>query len=312
MEALRDVISAELKKIGKENKNLIVIDCDMGTHTRMKEFFDTFPKQSFQMGICEQNAMSVASGIAQCGKISVISTFSSFLVGRAWEQIRHSVVYNNSNVKLIGTHAGLSDSDDGGTHQCIEDFSLMMCIPKIEVFAPAFKNETIKIMKHIIETKTPAYIRVGRSGIVETNDKFEYNIGEPIELFKGKNIALISTGEITHEVIRAKKELEKHNLNCEVIHISSLRPLNEKSIVKLLKDMKYIYTIEEHSIHGGLGSIIAQTIIGKTKCIEFKTLGMKEIFGQSGDINCLRRHYGLDYMSITNIVLESIERRKSI
>ena len=184
MEALRDVISEELIKEGKKNKNLIVFDCDMGTHTRMKNFFKEFPEQSFQMGICEQNAISVAAGVAQCGRISIVSTFASFLVGRAWEQIRHSVVYNNSNVKLIGTHAGLSDSDDGGTHQCIEDLALMMCIPNIEVFAPAFKSETIKIMEYILKSGKPAYVRVGRSEINEEYDYYENDISTPIEIAK--------------------------------------------------------------------------------------------------------------------------------
>lgn len=186
MEALRDIISEELIKEGKRNKNLIVFDCDMGTHTRIKKFFQEFPEQGFQMGICEQNAISVAAGVSQCGRVSIVSTFASFLVGRAWEQIRHSVVYNNSNVKLIGTHAGLSDSDDGGTHQCIEDLSLMMCIPRIEVFAPAFKSETIKIMEYILKSGKPAYIRVGRNEINEEYDYCENDISTPIELAKRK------------------------------------------------------------------------------------------------------------------------------
>ncbi len=304
MEALRDAVSTQLVHLGKKIKNLVVIDCDMAKHTRVSSFFTAFPDRSYQAGICEQNAMSIAAGIASCGDIPVVSTFSAFVGTRAWEQVRHSVAYNDANVKIFATHGGFTAGEDGGSHQCLEDFALMTVIPNMVVLAPADPEEAKQAITFAVEYKGPVYLRVGREpveSIMPENYKFE--LGMPVCLSDGDEIAIISTGEITQEAIKAKEVLKDYSLNAKVIHIPCIKPLNFSTLISLVGDCKYIITVEEHSVFGGLGSIVANNLIGKVSVSKFKSIGTVE-FGESGKSDELRAKHGIDYKGIIKTVLE--------
>ena len=219
MEALRDAFVDELIKLSESNRT-VVLDCDVGRHTKLNKFKDKYENRFYQIGIAEQNAVSIAAGMAKGGRIPIVSSFAMFICGRTWEQIRHSVSYNEANVKIFATHSGLSAGEDGGSHQCIEDIALMMSLPNIEVFAPAFPYECRKICSYVIQSKKPAYIRVGRNPVdFDINESF--SIGDPILLGnENADVAVISMGEITQEVIKAYEYLKEF----KIIHIGSLRP----------------------------------------------------------------------------------------
>lgn len=302
MDSLRVSFIEKLIELAQRKAQIVVLDCDMGRHNKLNLFKEAYPKQFYQMGISEQNAISVAAGMAKGGMIPIVSSFAAFICGKTWEQIRHSVVYNNANVKIFATHAGLSAGEDGATHQCIEDFALMMAIPKIHVFAPAFVSECNSICDYMIKSSIPAYIRVGRD-VVDYDINYTPTIGDPIVLGnKNSKTVVISTGEITHEVIKAFNICH----NFKIVHIGALRPLNTKKLYSELKNAEKIFVIEEHTKFGGLLSILYLSNVFNTSNIVH--MSMSESFGQTGTVEELRNFYGLSAQHI----VEKIEKRDSI
>ncbi len=304
LEALRDAIGTQLVNLGKKINKLVVIDCDMAKHTRLSNFFTNFPERGYQVGICEQNAISVAAGIASCGDIPLVSSFSAFIATRCWEQIRHSIAYNNTNVKILATHGGLSAAEDGGSHQCLEDFALMNVLPNMVVLVPADPEEARQAITFALEYTGPVYIRIGRDAVdTIMPNHYKFELGKAICLSDGEEVAIISTGEITQEVIKAKELLKEHNLNIKVIHVPCLKPIDFSTLTSLVGDSKYIVTVEEHSIYGGLGAIIATNFLGEITPLKFKSIGM-ETFGESGKSGELKGKYGLDCIGIAKTILE--------
>lgn len=296
MPALRDSFMNKLISLAAENTNIVCLDCDVARHTRLKMFQDRYPDRFYQIGISEQNAIGVAAGLAKGGKIPIVSSFASFISGRAWEQIRHSIVYNDTNVKILATHSGLSASEDGATHQCIEDVSLMLSLPEIEVFSPAFEKECEDICQYIIKSKKPAYIRLGRDSI---NAKVNYTapIGEPIIIGNSScKCAIISTGEITNDYV----EIIKQRTNIKLIHIGSIRPLDFEVIKKELNGVEKVVIAAELSQYNSFSSMLYENNIMKDK--EVINLNMKGKFGQTGTINELRDFYKLSGQHVIDIM----------
>ena len=285
--SLREVLGEKIEKLGINNKDIVVIDCDMARHTKMDSFERTFPDRFYQAGIAEQNAIGIAAGMARGGKIPIVSSMAMFICGRAWEQIRHSVIYNETNVKIIGTHAGLSDGEDGASHQCFEDLALMLALPRIEIFAPAFPKECESICDHIVSSSKPSYIRVGR-GSVHYDLEETYYVGLPI--VKGdtnSDIAIISTGEITQEIYL----LLERDIHFKSIHIGVLRPFNVEAVKTALMNSSKIIVVEESSKYGGLASLLYINHILDNKCVI--CINMDEKFGQTGTEYELRHYYGM-------------------
>lgn len=289
MDALRDIFMKNVVEKGKKNTNIVTLDCDMARHTKMKYFQEAFPDRFYEIGIAEQNAIGIAAGMAKGGMVPVVSSFASFICGRAWEQIRHSVGYNNTNVKIFATHAGLSAGEDGATHQCIEDLALISAIPNIDLFAPAFPTECKKICDYVLKSSTAAYVRVGRETVPYD---FDCEIGDPIMVGNcNAKYAIVSTGEISNEGIK----VVERNDNVKLMHIGCLRPLSKK-VKSMLKGVERTVILEEHTKYGGLASILY--VNGYLNGIDVVHMCLGNLYGQTGSIEELRDYYEIDSSSI--------------
>lgn len=268
-----------LVELGKENKNIVVLDADLGGSTMGKLFEEKYPNRHFEMGIAEANMTSVAAGLAQTGKIPFTNSFAVFSGGRAYDQIRQTIAIGKLNVKICGSSSGMSDFGDGATHQCVEDLAIFRAVPNMTVICPADANETVEAVKAITEYNGPCYIRLNRNdyeNVTPEGQKFE--IGKPSILKEGNEVVVFATGYMVGLAIDAAKELEG-KVSVKVVNVSTIKPMNKEAIIDLVKDVKAVVTAEEHSIVGGMGSAIAEVLCKECKPIEF--VGVNDIFGCS-------------------------------
>ena len=292
-----------LLEAGKRDERVVALSADLTESTRTLPFAETFPKRFIQVGIAEQNMASVAAGMSAMGKIPFIASYAMFSPGRNWEQIRTTIAYNNSNVKIIGAHAGVSVGPDGATHQAIEDIALMRVIPNMVVLAPADIHEARKATLLAAKFDGPVYIRVGRSDTpVVTTPESPFAIGQA-EVFYTKNpdlpqsVGIISTGVLAYNALMAAVELEKNNIGAGVLHIATIKPLDGEALGAFASNHDILITVEEHQVAGGLGSAVAE-YLGEHIPKKIIRLGIHDMFGQSGEPNELLAHYGLDVSSI--------------
>ena len=237
--------------------------------------------------------IGTAAGLAACGKIPFASTFAMFAAGRAFEQIRNSIAYPNLNVKIAATHAGVTVGEDGGSHQAIEDISLMRSIPNMVVLNPADASEAKQAIISSVEYNGPVYIRLGRAATPDIHDEnYKFEIGKGEVVREGSDIAIIATGIMVAKALEAAEELAKEGINVEVVNISTIKPLDEKLIKEVAVKTKNIITAEEHSIIGGLGSAVCE-VLAETRDVVVRRIGVKDVFGQSGTPAELLKHYGL-------------------
>lgn len=294
-----------LLEIGKKNKDVVALSADLTHSTYTHLFADEFPERFVQMGVAEQNMASLASGMAAMGKIPFISSYAMFSPGRNWEQIRTTICYNNSNVKIIGAHAGISVGPDGGTHQAIEDIALTRVIPRMTVLYPCDSVEAKKATIEAAKIDGPVYLRLARNNTpIITTEKTPFKIGKAQTVFEPKEkpvIGIISAGPVLYNSIIAASELEKEGINVKVLNLATIKPLDEKAVVDLAKEVEIIVTVEEHQIAGGMGSAVAEVLAQKHP-IKIEFMGIKDEFGQSGEPEELIKHYGLDSGSIKKTV----------
>jgi len=290
-----------LVELGKDNKNIVVLDADLCGSTMGKLFEQAYPERHFEMGIAEANMTSVAAGLAQTGKIPFTCSFAVFSGGRAFDQIRQTIAIGNLNVKVCGSSSGLSDFGDGATHQCIEDMAIFRAIPNMTVLCPADANQTVEAVKAMVEHEGPCYIRLNRNDYENvTEEGAPFVIGEPTVLREGTDVAVFATGYMVGEAVKAADAL-KGIISVKVINVSSIKPMNEEKIIELASDVKGIVTAEEHNVKGGLGSAIAEVLCKACKPIEF--VGVKDIFGCSAhNYDELLKHYGLTAEAIMEAV----------
>lgn len=303
---LRDSLMDSLIYHAGYDNRICVVDCDVARHTRADWFREKYPNRFYELGICEQNAVGFSAGLASMGKRPVVTGFAGFLATRAWEQIEHSVVYNNSPVVLIATHGGLSAGEDGATHQRFQDISLVMSIPSMNVLLPAFPSECDMAIRFALKSDKPTYIRVGRDVCTESPWTFNQNaVGDPIVLHSGlSGIALISTGEITHESIEACKELLSMGISVTHVHIGSLRPFNSSALFSLLGSDTDVITVEEHGKVGGLFACIAcESALQGIRLKSLTPLYINSEFGQSGKRKELVDVYGIGSKTIVQTCL---------
>jgi transketolase len=256
------------------------------------------------MGIAEQDMVSTAAGLSTCGKIPFASSFAVFLTGRAYDQVRNSVAYPNLNVKLCGTHAGVTVGEDGATHQMLEDISITRTLPNLKVFCPADEIETRWLIKEIAKIEGPCYVRLGRSKvpqIYDENEKFE--IGKFKVFGEGTDATIFASGVTVSEALIAKDELEKEGINVRVVDVCSIKPLDEETILKCAKETKKLISVEDHMITGGIGSAIAEVLTEKYPA-KLVRMGINDSFGRSGKAGELVKYYGLDSASIIKTVKE--------
>ena len=300
--ALRDTFGDFLVQIGEKNENIVVLDCDLSSSTRTYKFAKAFPERFFNMGIAEQNMVGVALGLAITGKIPVVSGFSIFTTGRAWEFIRMAC-HDNLNIKIITTHGGIV-GEDGSTHNALEDISLMSILPNLKVIVPSDTIELLQILDYAFDTPGPFYIRLPRGNLPPIHNKnYHFCLGDPDILKDGKDYGLIGTGYGTTLAINSSVLLEKE-LNCsiKVINLPSIKPINEENLIKELEFLKGVIVIEEHNIYCGFGSIISR-IVSKTK-IPVNFIGINDTFITSGPRDKLLEANGFNIKNIKIKLLE--------
>ena len=298
--ALRNIFGDELVKLGKKNKKILVISCDLKSATKTSDFFTAFPKRSFEVGIAEANGIGIAAGFALKGFVPIISSFGAFITGKFLE-IRTSISYNNAPVKIIGTHGGFIGKD-GATQSGTQDIALMMSLPNFEIFQPCSPLEITKILKYLVKSKKPSYLRVCRNEVGEVYDKnFKFVPGKPIELIKEKKNVIISSGPLIFNCIKAIEILKRKKINVGLININSFKPFKYKLLFNLIKSKNNILIVEDHVSHGGLTSLVHKTLIqyGKLKS-KVVSLNLDDKFSESGSPSDLERAYGFDPESIAN------------
>ena len=259
--ATRESFGKALVELGKENKDVVVLTADLAGATKTSLFEKEFPDRFINVGIAEQNLIGISAGLATTGKIPFASTFAMFAAGRAYDQIRNSVAYPKLNVKICGTHAGVTVGEDGATHQMLEDLSLMRSIPNMTVLCPSDDTQTKWAIKEMAKFDGPVYIRLARVAtpvIYDENQKFE--IGKMVQIGDGTDATIFATGVEVAETLKAKEELEKENINIRVVDVHTIKPIDREMIVKCAKETKKIITIEDHSIIGGLGTAICEVL----------------------------------------------------
>ncbi len=299
--ATREAYGAALAEFGQVNNNIVVLDADLSKSTMTVKFKEKYPERFFNLGISEGDMMGTAAGLASCGKTVFASTFAMFAAGRAYEQIRNSVCYPKLNVKVAATHAGLSVGEDGASHQCIEDLALMRAIPNMTVFSPCDSVETREVIKYCTENEGPAYIRLGRLKVndVFNNDSYKFELGKGVVVSEGTDVAVITTGLMTCEMVKANEILKEKNISARIINIHTIKPIDKDIIVKAAKEIGKIATIEEHNILGGFGSAVCE-VVAQNYPAKVKVIGVNDKFGKSGKPEEVLKMYGLDAESIAN------------
>ncbi len=281
----RNAYGEALIELGEKYSNLVVLDADLSKSTKTIMFAKKYPERFFEMGIAEANMISTAAGLASCGKIPFVSTFAVFATGRVYDQIRMDVAYSRANVKIFATHGGISVGADGASHQMIEDLALMRTLPNMTVIAPSDATQTKKIVHLMAQKKGPMYARVGRSDapvIYSKKDLQDLKIGKGIIVEDGKDITFIATGTMVEPAIEAKKTLKKQGISTRVIDMHTLKPLDEKLVLKCAKETKALITAEEHTIIGGLGAAVAEILAENNIQTKFLRIGIKDVFCESG------------------------------
>ena len=301
--ATRQSYGEALKELGKENKDIVVLDADLSSATKTNIFAKEFPERFFDMGISEQDMIGTAAGFATCGKIPYASTFAMFAAGRAYDQIRNSVCYPNLNVKICATHAGITVGEDGATHQMLEDISLMRSIPNMTVISTSDDVQTKWAVKEISKINGPCYLRLSRLAtpiVYEENQRFE--IGKGVLIGSGTDATIFATGVTVVEALKAKEILEGKGINVRVADIHTIKPIDKNLIVKCAKETKRIITIEDHNIIGGLGSAICEVLSEEYPCLVTR-MGIKDAFGKSGKAEELMKYFKIDAESIVNEIV---------
>jgi transketolase len=300
-----------LLEAGRRDERVVALSADLTESTRTLPFAESFPKRFVQMGITEQNMASVAAGMAMMGKVPFIASYAMFSPGRNWEQIRTTIGYNNSNVKIIGAHAGVSVGPDGATHQAIEDIALMRVMPNMVVLNPVDVHEARKATLWAAKYEGPVYIRIGRSDtVIVTTPESPFEIGKA-QLFHKKNpdltktVGIISTGQLTYEALLAATELESRGIGVGVLHMATIKPFDTEGVVAFAREHGTIITLEEHQRVGGLGGAVAE-VLSLHAPMRVIRLGVDDQYGQSGEPEELIRHYGLDKAAVVAAAVEAV------
>ena len=282
--ATREAYGNALAKIGKENSNIIVLDADLSKSTKTDTFKKECPERFFNVGIAEQNLISVGAGLAAAGKIPFVSSFAMFATGRAFEQIRNAV---------CATHAGITVGEDGATHQSLEDIACMRVLPNMTVIVPADEKDTEAVITWAANYNGPVYVRLGRAGVDDvTADDYTFVPGKSNQLKDGSDVTIIACGALVGPAVEASKQLEAEGISARVINMASIKPIDSEAIIKAAKETGAIVTAEEHNVLGGLGSAVSEVVVAN-KPVPMEFVGVQDTFGESGTPKELMEKYGL-------------------
>ncbi len=308
--ATRVAYGKTLRELGAEKQDIVVLDADLAGSTKTAEFGKEFPDRFFNMGIAEANMIGAAAGLAASGKIPFCSTFAVFATGRVYDQIRNSVANPALNVKIAASHAGLTVGADGSSHQTVEDIALMRVLPNMRVFVPADAVETRALIRAAAALKGPVYIRLGRSAVpVIHKADTEILPGRAVRLREGQDVAIIATGIMVAEALAAARALEEEDISAAVLDMHTIKPLDTEAVLQLARTTGALVTAEEHSIIGGLGSAVAETL-GEGYPVPMERVGVEDTFGESGAPDELLEKYGLTAGDIAAAARRVLKRKK--
>ncbi|MEK7069307.1 MAG: transketolase C-terminal domain-containing protein [Patescibacteria group bacterium] len=302
-----------LMQAGEIDKNVVALCADLTESTQMHFFAHKFPERFVQIGVAEQNLVTVASGMSAMGKIPFCSSYAMFSPGRNWEQIRTTIAYNDRKVVIVGSHSGISVGPDGGTHQALEDIALMRVMPNMDVVSPCDALEAKKATMALAKSKKPAYLRLVREKTpIITTEETPFELGKS-NIFWMPDVGLAQvgimvTGGLMHHALFAAKELEREGIKIKVMNMASIKPIDANAILELAKETKAIVTVEEHQIAGGMGSAVAE-VLAQNYPVPMEFIGIKNTFGQSGTPDELIEHYGMGKNSIKEAVKKVLKRK---
>ncbi|HSX24334.1 MAG TPA: transketolase C-terminal domain-containing protein [Candidatus Saccharimonadales bacterium] len=308
-EPMKKGYSRGLIEAGNQNENVVAASSDVAGSTGTDAFAKEFPDRFIEVGVAEQNLVTVGSGLAAMGKMPFVAAYAAFSPGRNWEQIRTTIALNDRPVKIVSTHVGLSDAPDGATHQMLEDIALMRALPNMTVIAPCDSMEAAKATLAIAQYNKPAYMRIARDDTaIITTDRTPFEIGKAYVYAPGSDITIIATGRMTYYALVAAERLFKDGIDAEVIHCPTIKPLDTATILKSVRKTKAVITAEEGQVNGGFGGAIAE-LLGEEYPVPLKRIGMQDCFGESGTPKELFEHFGLTAKHIMLAAHEVIARK---
>jgi transketolase len=309
-EPIRKGFGRGLKKAGELDENVVAACADLTESTQMHLFKEAFPERFVEVGVAEQNLVTVGSGLAAMGKIPFVSSYAAFSPGRNWEQIRTTICLNDMPVKVVGSHAGISVGPDGATHQMLEDIALMRVLPNMVVVAPGDSNEAEKATLALANDKRPAYLRLAREATpIFTTDETPFEIGKAYPLISGTDVTIIATGTMTYQALIAADKLFKDGIDVEVLHCPTIKPLDAVTVLKSVHKTGAVVTVEEAQINGGLGGAVAE-LLAENAPTPMRRIGIKDRFGESGRPEELLEHFGLTHKNIMRVVHELMHTLK--
>ena len=306
--SVREAYGSTLVSIGMD-KNVVVLDADLSTSTHTSMFQKKYPDRFFNVGISENNMMGVASGLSWTGKKVFVSSFAIFATGRAYDFVRQSVCYADSDVRIVATHAGLTVGEDGATHQMLEDIGLMSGLPRMRVLVPADARETEQIIRYVYENRGPFYVRLSREKVPVVHDSDTFKYGKAETITDGDDVTIMATGILVAAAKVASNHLKQGGISARVLNMATIKPIDRDSVVKAARETGRIVTAEEHSIYNGLGSRVSE-VVTESYPVQVKRLGVNDTFGESGKSWELMDKYGLNPMGIVNSVEEIMKVNK--
>ena len=313
--AARDAYGRTLVELGRKYRDIVVLGADLSSSTRINWFAEKFPERFFECGIAEENLITVAAGLAACGKMPFVSTFAVFETERAYNQIRQAIAYPNLNVRLVCTHSGVTVGPDGASHQTTFDIAIMRVLPNMTIIVPADAPETVAAVKAMIEHDGPIYMRLGRTSVrTFYGDDYSYNgvkqrfkIGKSMELRSGSDLTIICNGVLVAEAMDAAETLYSEGIDARVINMHTVNPIHEEAIIKAAVETGAIVTAEEHSIIGGLGGAVAEVLARKNP-VPVEMIGVQDMFTESGEADELLKLYGLTSNEIATAARRVVKR----
>lgn len=313
VQAVRDAFGQALVEVGRENPNVVVLDADLATSTRVHYFAQAFPERFFQMGIAEQNMMGVAAGMALSGKIPFVSTFAVFSSRRACDQVALCVSHCRANVKILGAYAGIMSGNNGASHQAVEDLAIMRAIPGIVVLDPADDVEMAQVVRAIVEYQGPVYLRVTRDVWPRVSPEgYQFRIGKAVQVRDGRDVTLVGTGVMTSQCVAAAEILAQERVAARVLHMPTVKPVDVETLVRAARETKGLVTAENHTIYGGLGSAVAEVLVEHAPAPMVR-VGLEDCYGACGTNEELLRQYRLspqDIVEAARSVLDHADRRR--
>ncbi len=310
--SIRSIFGKTLAELGKTNPDIVVLDADLACSTQTQIFAKEFPDRFFDAGIAEQDMIAAAAGLASVGKIPFAASFAMFITGRAYDQVRNSVCYPEFNVKIVGTHGGVTVGEDGASHQALEDISLMRGIPNMSVIVPADCRECEQVIKFAAENYGPMYIRIPRTNVCDIfDDDYEFDFCKACVLEEGDDVTVISNGETLAEVIVACENLKQQGYSVQIIHVPVVKPLDGGTIIDCVKKTRFVITVENHSIIGGLGSAVCE-LLAEYYPVPVHRIGVNDTFGQSGKSEQLLGYYGLSAEKLTLTIKRYIDKYRLV